>query len=118
MQALWGYVKAAASVRAFRLARRQVSVGIDRTTAKENLRIAMHPRSGADIDAWQELSDVLDEIKALRGRLESRSPPDTAAVDSELDRLAGRLRDSEQKLKARKPLDVRAAIQPRERRIP
>jgi len=62
--------------------------------------------SERDIDGLQELADLLAEIKALHRRLQAPSAVNPDAIDAELDQLALRLRASEQKLKARKPVDA------------
>jgi hypothetical protein len=58
-------------------------------------------------DGRQDLDGLLADIRALLGRLESRSPVDPTAVDAELNRLSARLRESEQRLAERRPIRFR-----------
>lgn len=58
-------------------------------------------------DERQDLAGLLAEISALLARLESRSPVSTTDIDRELGQLAGRLRESEQRLNERQPLRFR-----------
>jgi hypothetical protein len=61
----------------------------------------------SDIGRRQELTDLLEQIKALQDRLQSPSAIDTGAIDTELRDLAARLQASEERLKERKPLKPR-----------
>jgi hypothetical protein len=64
--------------------------------------------SEREIDELQELADLLEVIEVLRDHLERRPGIDTASTEAELDRLAVRLRESQARLSARKPVDIRS----------
>jgi hypothetical protein len=54
-----------------------------------------------------DLDGLLADIRELTARLESRTAIDTTAVDAQLGQLAARLRESEQRLNARRPIRFR-----------